>query len=62
MTMHVEWREIVRSYPCPQCEAAPGEPCVTAVRLAPKHEPHASRSRLASSRHWHAAEDEDEGP
>jgi hypothetical protein len=49
------WREVVTSYPCPVCDAPPGELCSTVSRL-PKHEPHAARSRLASAHHWRTAE------
>jgi hypothetical protein len=50
------WREVVTSYPCPMCDAAPGELCRVVEHGPPKHEPHAERSRIASAHHWRTAE------
>lgn len=49
------WREVVTSYPCPICDAGPGEPCQTWTGH-PKFEPHADRSRIAAAHHWKTAE------
>lgn len=50
------WRDIVDSYPCPTCDAAPGEDCHTTSGAA-KYEPHAPRSRLASTNAWRFADE-----
>lgn len=47
----IHWREVVQSYPCDTCGAAPGEPCHTPM-IWKKWEPHAARSRLASANGW----------
>lgn len=53
------WHLTVIAYPCPTCDAAPGEDCVTLSGVR-KHEPHADRSRLASEHHWRNPDDTEE--
>lgn len=36
------WKRVLYSYPCPECEAEPGNPCVTASGK-PAPMPHAAR-------------------
>lgn len=54
-TQPIRWRQIVQEYPCPVCEAGPGETCLT-CNGNPKHEPHADRARLASKDGWRLPE------
>lgn len=41
----ITWRELVQSYPCLECGAGPGEPCVTKGGNS-KYECHAIRSHV----------------
>ena len=47
----ITWRMVVTSYPCTECNAAPGRACLT-ISGVPKPEPHAARSRAARDRGW----------
>lgn len=51
----IEWRQVVQSYACESCGAAPGSPCIT-IRNVNKAEPHASRTRQAAENGWNEAE------
>lgn len=51
----LRWQLVVNSYPCPICDAGPGQGCRTPNR--PKPEPHAERSREAHARGWAAADE-----
>lgn len=39
----ITWREVVQSYPCPECGSGPGDPCITKNGNA-KYECHAIRA------------------
>jgi hypothetical protein len=41
------WRLVLLSYPCPDCGAAPGEPCTTRTGRAAQDYVHAARTRDA---------------
>lgn len=43
----VRWRQILMSYPCPDCDAAPGQPCITTGGRQAIDYVHAARSRDA---------------
>jgi len=45
------WRAVAMEYPCEQCGAGPGEPCLTMSGKI-KYEVHAWRSDLASVNGW----------
>lgn len=45
------WRIVANAYPCDECDAAPGEACITRGGNI-SHTPHAPRSRAASAGGW----------
>jgi hypothetical protein len=46
MTARALWRDLLESYPCPVCDAGPGDPCRTATGNVSQL-PHADRTRGA---------------
>lgn len=48
------WKVVAESYPCEDCGAAPGHPCLTANNNI-AHTPHVWRTNLASQNLWRPA-------